>query len=163
MKRLAVLQRLAAGFRSGRAKPGLRSTRGCAALGPVAARLCGGSAAALLLALALGGCATGGLYYWGGYEDSLYLRERDTSDAGQARAFTLVEDTIREAEARQARVPPGVYADYGYLLYRQGRRGEALEAFRKEAAAYPESKPFMDAVIARVEAVTKPDDRGVAR
>ena len=105
----------------------------------------------LVLALAAGGCATSSLYYWGGYEESLYLREQDASDAAQARAFALVEDTIRESESRGARVPPGVYADYGYLLFRQGRRDEAVEAFRKEAAAYPESAPFMEAVISRVE------------
>lgn len=107
----------------------------------------------VLASLALGGCAAGStLYHWGGYEESLYLRERDASEAGQARAFALVEATVRDAEARQSKVPPGVYADYGYFLFRQGRSGEALEAFRKEAAAYPEAKPFMDAVIARVEA-----------
>jgi hypothetical protein len=105
----------------------------------------------LVASLLLAGCATPTLYHWGSYEDSLYLRERDTSEAAQAKAFTMVEETIKQAEARQARVPPGVYADYGYQLFRQGRRGEALEAFRKEAASFPEARPFMEAVIARVE------------
>lgn len=106
---------------------------------------------ALAAAALLTGCATPTLYHWGRYEDSLYLRERDTSEDGKARAFTLVEATIKDAEGRGVKVPPGVYADYGYLLFKQGRLGEAVEAFRKESAAYPESRIFMDAVIARIE------------
>ncbi len=108
--------------------------------------------ALILLSLGLGGCAAGGgLYYWGGYEDSLYLRERDSSEAAREKAFGMVAETIQQAGADGKKVPPGVYADYGYLLFRQGRKGESVEAFRKEAELYPESRYFMDAVIARVE------------
>jgi hypothetical protein len=106
-------------------------------------------AAALLLGCA--GCATdAGVFYWGQYEESLYVRQREGSDAGQAQALLMLERTIAQAEKEGRRPGPGVYADYGYLLYRRGRPAEAAGYFRKEADAYPEARPFMEAVMARV-------------
>jgi hypothetical protein len=112
-----------------------------------------------LLALVplLAGCAAhGGVFYWGQYEESLYVRQRDGSDAGQAEAASMLERTILRAEKAGRRLAPGVYADYGYLLYRRGRQAEAVEYFRKEAELYPEARPFMEAVIARAERKGRP-------
>jgi hypothetical protein len=110
----------------------------------------------VLLLLALPGCAPRTTYHWGEYEDSLYKREKDTSEAGQARAFQMLEATIRDAEARKGRVPPGVYADYGYLLFRQGKTDEAVGFFRKEAETYAESRYLMEAIISRIEGKKAP-------
>lgn len=98
---------------------------------------------------ACGGQST--LYHWGEYEDSLYLRATDTSEKAQAEALRMLQATINEAEENNARLAPGVYADYGYLLFKQGRTDEALTNFKKEAALYPESKYFMDSVISRIQ------------
>ena len=91
------------------------------------------------------------MYHWGEYEDSLYQRQTDSSEQGQAEAFKKLEVTIMEAEAKNYRMPPGVYADYGYLLYKQGKPDEAIAYFRKEAQLYKESKYLMDSIISRVE------------
>jgi hypothetical protein len=54
-------------------------------------------------------------------------------------------------------VPPGVYADYGYLLYQGNRPDEAVRYLRKEVELYPEAKPLMDSIISRiVQQQTKP-------
>ena len=41
------------------------------------------------------------------------------------------------------RVPPGAYADYGFLLFRRGDRKGAIAYFEKERLLFPESSAFM--------------------
>jgi len=98
----------------------------------------------------LGGCAPK-LYHWGEYEDSLHTRVTDTSPEGTQKAFLMLEATVRAAEASGQRVPPGMYADYGYLLYQSNRLEEAVRYFRKEAELYRESRPLMESVISRID------------
>lgn len=105
---------------------------------------------AVVAVSALGGCAPR-LYQWGQYEDSLHTRVTDASPEGRQKAFRMLEQTIQEAEQAGQRVPPGVYADYGYLLYRGNRPDDAVRYLRKEAELYPEAKPLMDSVISRIE------------
>ena len=101
-------------------------------------------------ALTLPACAPS-IYHWGEYENSLYKRQTDASEQGQMEAFKMLEVTIQEAEAKNYRVPPGVYADYGYFLFKQGKPDEAIMYLRKEAEIYKESKYLMDSVISRIE------------
>jgi hypothetical protein len=105
---------------------------------------------AILFCLGLTAC-TPSLYHWGEYEDSLYKRQIDTSEKGQVEAFKMLEVTIQEAEMKNYRVPPGVYADYGYFLFKQGRADEAITYFKKEAVTYKESQYLMESVISRIE------------
>jgi hypothetical protein len=105
---------------------------------------------AVVAALVLGGCAPR-LYHWGQYEDSLHTRVTDASAEGRQKAFRMLEQTIQEAEQTGQRVPPGVYADYGYLLYQSTRPDDAVRYLRKEAELYPEAKPLMDSVISRID------------
>lgn len=103
----------------------------------------------LLAISVLAGC-TRPLYHWGQYEESLHTRVTDTSLEGRQKAFVMLEATILSAEQTGQRVPPGIHADYGYLLYRANRMNEAVLHFRKEAALYPESRMLMESVISRV-------------
>jgi len=90
-------------------------------------------------------------YYWGSYENSLYTRHVNPGETGQAEALTSIEALITEADMVHGRIPPGVYADYGYLLFKQGRTDDALLALKKESELYQESKPLMDRMISRME------------
>ncbi|MGY6214449.1 DUF4810 domain-containing protein [Methylolobus aquaticus] len=97
------------------------------------------------------GCAPKTLYNWGGYEDSLYLRytAQDFTQAETEAAGTL------PTTAHPLRVPPGVYADYGFLLYRRGDYARAIQYFEKEKATYPESSLLMTRLIDRVRQRTE--------
>ena len=105
--------------------------------------------APLLLAALLTGCATASppLYSWGNYESSIYVRYTG-NDRAQAQQY--LEEVIQAGGNGKGRVPPGVYADYGMLLYQQGRNAEAVEYFQKEAAAFPEAAPLMTKLVERV-------------
>jgi hypothetical protein len=45
------------------------------------------------------------------------------------------------------KVPPGSYAEYGYVLLLQGKRDEAMAYFEREKRAWPESTRLMDILL----------------
>ncbi len=100
----------------------------------------------LVISAGLAGCAPPALYQWGEYEDSLYRRYVKEDSAG---AEAYLRETIVAAELK-SRVPPGVYADYGFLLYRRGDYAGAIQKFEQEKRAFPESAALMSKLIDRI-------------
>jgi hypothetical protein len=80
------------------------------------------------------------LFHWGEYENSLIERYVD-KDITQTEAH--LKELITEAESTQKRVPPGIYADYGFMLYKRGDKSSAIDYFEKEKKLYPESSFFI--------------------
>jgi hypothetical protein len=100
----------------------------------------------VLLIAVLPGCASRQQKYdWGKYDTSLYSYYKDPTKVGELSASLAA--IINEADSKHATVPPGIYAEYGYLQMQQGRNQDAVESFRSEAAHWPESKVFMDQMI----------------
>ena len=60
-------------------------------------------------------------------------------------------ETLEAAEAKQT-VPPGLYAEYGYLLLETGNAQQAIVYFEKEKEAWPESTVIMDTMLAAAQA-----------
>ncbi len=89
------------------------------------------------------------LYSWGDYPKAL-LSYSKNPDQGAKFSATL-ETTIKKAEAKR-NVPPGLYAEYGYMLLDQGKAPEAIAYFQKERDRWPEAAPLMDKIIARLSA-----------
>jgi len=101
----------------------------------------------LVVGAGLAGCAPPALYQWGEYEDSLYRRYVKEDIAG---AEAYLRETLVAAELK-SRVPPGVYADYGFLLYRRGDYAGSIEKFEQEKRAFPESAALMSKLIERIQ------------
>ncbi|SEP38648.1 hypothetical protein SAMN05216316_2722 [Nitrosovibrio sp. Nv6] len=117
---------------------------GCmAAVKQVVLRSCFG-----IMATALAGCAGPSIYHWGDLESGLHNRYV-TQDHGQADVYLL--ETIRTAEQQKLKVPPGAYADYGFILFKRGDREGAIASFEKEKLLFPESSAFMTKLIERVK------------
>ncbi len=103
-------------------------------------------------ALFLSGCAPT-LYYWGDYNESLEQRyEKENPN----RAEQLLREQMTEYNTGK-QVPPGMYADYGFLLYRRGDTGGAIAFFEKEKKTFPESALLMDKLINRIKQKTSQD------
>jgi hypothetical protein len=120
-------------------------------------------AIAIACALLIAGCAPTALYDWGRYEDSLHA-SYVTHD--EARAWSSLEETITSVPQQGHRLPPGACAEYGFALYKRGQHERAIEYFEREAQLFPESRPLMDKLIARVRArtpVAPPAAQGPAR
>ena len=108
----------------------------------------------LLAAAALAsGCASPRMYSWGSYDTSLYGYYRN-AEARQRFEETL-EEIIREGETRGNAVPPGVYAEFGYLRFEEGNLEEAVLFFRKESERWPESRVLMDKLIRNAARATR--------
>ena len=100
------------------------------------------------------GCAPKTQYTWGDYGPSLYSLYSGDSTLN---ATAIKLQTIIEKGEVTGTVPPGIYAEYGYLLLSSGKSGEAISFFEKEKLHFPESTVFMDRMIATAKIpVAKP-------
>jgi len=100
--------------------------------------------AALTLPLAAG-CGPKRAYYWGDYDSTLYSYSQNPQDT--ERYVERLGEIIRKAETEKEKVPPGLYAEYGYALFEMGRLDEAIIYYKKEREEWQESVVFMDKMI----------------
>ncbi|WP_329904535.1 DUF4810 domain-containing protein [Porphyromonas pogonae] len=106
--------------------------------------------AATLLALCLGlwGCGTGReLYSWYNYENASYAFSKKHTEKDEAELIKAYEKIIDNQSGMRQTVPPGVYAEYGYLLAKSGKVTEGVDLMQKEIDTYPESRVFIDRII----------------
>ena len=97
-----------------------------------------------VILLGISGCAAPEKYHWGNYERSLYVYYKNPAELE-----TLTEslaNVITDGEAR-GKVPPGIYAEYAYILYTSGKTQESIGYFEKERKSWPESSVFMEKMI----------------
>ena len=97
------------------------------------------------LALLAVGCAPKRAYYWGDYDARLYAYYQNPQES-EAYVQALGE-IIQKAETEKDKVPPGLYAEYGYALFTAGRLDEAIVYYKKEREQWQESVVFMDKMI----------------
>jgi hypothetical protein len=100
-----------------------------------------------LLALMLAGCVPKGLYNWSSYSKAMNSYYRDP--AQQAAYREALQGVIAEEQGQ--RVPPGIYAELGYLEMAAGNTAEAKRLFQTEKSRWPESAPFMDRMIRKID------------
>jgi hypothetical protein len=105
---------------------------------------------ATAVALAASGCAQkSALYHWGTYDESLYRHYKNPQER-EAWVESL-KTAILEAEQDGRRVAPGLYAEYGYALYEEGKPKDSIVYFEKEKTKWPESRPLMEKMIHNAE------------
>lgn len=104
----------------------------------------------LLASVTLAGCATTqGAYNWGAYDELLYRSYKDVTKVEELRIG--LETHIAALEKSNGRVPPGLYAELGTLYLEAGDSDRAIDMYRKERDAWPESRGLMDAMIANLD------------
>lgn len=108
------------------------------------------AAAASLLSLV--GCATAPkpLYHWESFPKQQYsvlLRDGVSPDE-QIRSL---EAQAERARATNATLPPGFRAHLGMLYLGAGNAQRAKELWIAEKAAFPESTPYMDRLLKRLD------------
>ena len=112
------------------------------------------AALAVLAGLLPLGCAQNTMYRWGGYDQALYDHYKNPQRRDEFVA--KLSGIIQQAEATGGLVPPGCYAEYGWALYEEGRRSDAIAYFEKESKRWPESRPFMEKLIKNVARASPP-------
>jgi hypothetical protein len=58
---------------------------------------------------------------------------------------------INEQKGIRKSIPPGMCADYGFLLIQKGNKADGIANLKKEIALYPESKVFIDRILKLIE------------
>jgi hypothetical protein len=108
----------------------------------------------LLTIVALAGvsCATQPqLYNWRGYDNAVYAYTKTTDEKSVENLMEVYRKLIDNSGGTRRTPPPGVCADYGFLLIQSGKTEEGKALLVKETALYPESKKFIDRILARFE------------
>lgn len=109
---------------------------------------------AVIAAATITGCATKPqvLYNYGGYSHTYYQLKKESSPEQLA---ALQEEIVKLIESKDhgttGRVPPGIYANLGYIYLQQNNPQKAVENFKMEMEIYPESKQFMELMINKVK------------
>ncbi len=108
-----------------------------------------GAVAAVLL---LASCSTTKpLYTWYDYTDDTYQSIKKADKKSQEELLKTYEKIVSKQEDDSRGIPPGVCADYGYMLIAAGKTKEGKELLMKEKALYPESAKFIDRILQRVK------------
>jgi len=93
------------------------------------------------------GCAPKKMYFFGNYSNTLYSCEKNQNDKSLLKHKQELETVITESESRNLPVPPGIYAELGYINLKSNNSKEAIRLFQAESQLYPESKHLMDRLI----------------
>lgn len=102
--------------------------------------------------MAMASCQTQqSLYSWYDSQDATYTYTKRNTDETLAKAMAQYEKVISKQNGLRNTVPPGVNAEYGYLLYKAGKKEQGLALLRAEIAAYPESERFISRIIKQLE------------
>lgn len=91
------------------------------------------------------------MYYWGNYSESLYQTKKHPSPETLAEHMAVLERIVETSNEKNCRMPPGVYAELGYLYALRNDHKRAIELFTMEKQTYPEATVFMDRLIQRSE------------
>lgn len=105
-----------------------------------------------MFALLVVSCAsTKKLYSWYDYQEDYYHYLKNADGESYDKLIATYDKIIAEQKETRGVVPPGIYADYGYLLMEKGKTAEAKAMFAKEIELYPESEVFIGSILKRFE------------
>ncbi len=107
---------------------------------------------AAVMALSFTSCnTTKTLYSWYDYEDLAYEYNKEPTEKLQVKVLEQYQKMTDKQKGVRGVVPPGMYAEYGYLLCKTGKKKEGLEFLKKEISLYPESETYISRIIKQLE------------
>ncbi|AQA20391.1 hypothetical protein BST95_19025 [Halioglobus japonicus] len=105
----------------------------------------------LLVSLLLAtGCATvtEAGYYWGDYSTTLYNFTKNPSEETLAAHEEELHEIIEYSADNSLTVPPGIYAELGYINAKRGDDDKALAYYEAEMQNFPSSRHFLERLVA---------------
>lgn len=91
------------------------------------------------------------LYSWANYNQTSYNYLKNSDEKSTQQLIETYEKIIEKQKGSRATVPPGLYADYGFLLLQANKTDQGKAMLQKEIALYPESKVFIDRILKMLE------------
>jgi hypothetical protein len=106
----------------------------------------------LVIAVALSSCGSSKkLYSLNKYEKASYNYLKKADEKSTNKIIKEYKKIINEQKGIRKSIPPGMCADYGFLLIQKGNKAEGIANLKKEIALYPESKVFIDRILKLIE------------
>jgi hypothetical protein len=105
----------------------------------------------MAVALCLTSCASKMLYSWGNYDDTSYKYLKNSDEKSIDQLMETYRQLVEKQEGTRQIVPPGIYADYGFILLQANRTEEGRAMLEKEITLYPESKIFIAHILKMFE------------
>lgn len=91
------------------------------------------------------------LYSWYDYNDATYEYNKTPNENTLAFLTKQYEKIANKQKGTRKIVPPGFYAEYGYLLAKTGKKAEGIAMMKKEIEVYPESERYVSRIIKQLE------------
>ena len=91
------------------------------------------------------------LYSWADYEKTSYNYLKNANEESTQKLIATYDKIIKKQVGTRKTVPPGIMADYGFLLINQGKVEEGKAMLAKEIKTYPESKIFIERILKMIE------------
>ena len=106
----------------------------------------------IIAGLCVASCSTQSqLYNWAGYDGAVYAYTKHSDEKSIESLMLVYTRLIQNSGGTRNVPPPGVCADYGYLLIQSGKIKEGKELLVRETTLYPESKQFIERILNRLE------------
>jgi len=88
------------------------------------------------------------LYVWSDYSNAVYNYIKNSDEKSETQLIAAYEAIIKnQSESSRGVVPPGIYAEYGYLLLKENKIDEGKAMLKKEIETYPESEVFVSRIL----------------
>lgn len=91
------------------------------------------------------------LYSWDKYETTSYNYLKNADEKSTQELIESYKNIIENQKGSRGVVPPGIYADYGFILLMANKTEEGKAMLLQEVALYPESKIFIDRILKIME------------
>ena len=72
---------------------------------------------------------------------------KNSNEKSTQELIATYQKIIDKQNGSRGVVPPGIYADYGFILLQANKTKEGKAMLLKEVALYPESKVFIDRIL----------------
>lgn len=107
----------------------------------------------LVVVMGLSACNTmqKSLYSWSNYNVTSYNYLKNKDEKSASELIKTYELIIAKQKGSREVVPPGIYADYGYMLIQSGKTEEGVKMMKMEVSLYPESAKFVSNILKTVE------------
>jgi Uncharacterized protein conserved in bacteria len=101
----------------------------------------------LFIIIFMGACSKD-LYQYYDYDNLIYAYTTGGVKDKEMKKFTKKYYRISCSKKGVKKQPaPGVCVEYGYFLYKQGKKDEAKESFLREVQLYPESQKCVQQIL----------------
>lgn len=91
------------------------------------------------------------MYSWHNYEDVTYQYSKRRTSELKEKVLEQYQKLAEKQKGTRGVVPPGLYAEYSYMLYMEGKKDEGLKFLNEEIKLYPESEKYISRIIKQLE------------